>query len=552
MAETPEQHMEKVTPEVMIMTTASEMQMMHILMNDNSFIFRWLDRIHIDHWNHPYSKKLFQALSWYVKKYETLPSIHEIHQILLQFVTVDDPMKELMEYATEITAVKIPDNPEFLKDFLLDHCRAFDYKNFVLSAAVAVREKNFDGIEKELRDLAVRHQKAQIVAEYGQESVAARVDGEYEWICIECGFMFVDLLQTQKPSACPTCGNSNNLIWQKKVRVFPSHLPTLNEKHGGGYKSKAVTVFMGPSGSGKSWWLCNVGSHFLLQGFNVFHLTFELDRGETQARYDVINTGFSFEQREANPHALDQALDVQRQTGKMGKFYCIEMLTGTCSCNQVRATLEDHRLYTGDHPHVVILDYMTIMMPNNPKHVDMTRTYEKHKIIAEEVRALAQELNMPVITAVQSNRGSVEKRTIRTDDIADSWGVVHVVDLVLTINQEIAEVSCDKGRLFVAKARSHLDKYTIAYDIRGDNGRLSEDVLLTKVYNDKAQQQVDAAKKAIQAGQVPAVQPVFDAAAASASILNMAGGQALKPGRQVAAQAPPSVLPQMPPPPSGS
>jgi len=532
---------QSVAPEDMGLLPEMELATLKLICTDENFVLKWINKLRPEHFTHPYAHLIIRAVTTYwnqmrERESETgtplkrLPEMGTLQQVLRSYLKISDPQQEVFDYAAEMARVKIPDR-EFLKKRLMDHIKIFDYKQFILEAASAIVKGDFGDIEERLRELQVQHQSSPIVEEYGRESVADRVKKESEG----------------------------------RYAVI-SKLPTLNQNHGGGFKNGTITLFMGPTGCGKSIMLCNVGAYGMCQHklettvaddrgmpapaprpLVVYHFTFELSRDETAARYDVILSGHTFKQRTESPEAIDRFMDAERKRGSLGKLYLIELPTGSCSANTVRASLDEHVLLTGDKPDLLILDYITIMTPNNPRHVDMTRTYDKHKVITEEVRALAMELNIPVISAVQSNRGSIEKMNreaggIQTDDVADSFAVMHVSDLVISINQDDGEKQCKKGRFWVAKARSEKDDYAIAFDIRYDNLRVSEDVNLTAAINDKiAKNARSTSEQTSEDGKAMPVPMGYDPSAVDASLLSMVGVQGRRPGQQSIADAPPEL-----------
>lgn len=438
-----------------------EQQALRIIATDDSFLIKWKGRLKPDHFNEPHIQVIFKVIDTYVTQRNTLPTMEMIYQGIKDQIGAYDNYQGFADYALALFQKVFRTDAEAVKDCVLAHMKAVDFDRYVIEAARLAADKKYDEIGPLLAALTVRHTHTKPVAEYlsvKEDHVASRVVTE----------------------------NS-----QKLATTTP--WVTFNNKHGGGFPSSALSCFMGPTGSGKSIFLVNAGTHCVLQGKTVYHFTFELSEIKTKARYDVCLSGASYAERKANPELLDKSLAALKNRGKL---FVIQISTGTCSAENVRAVINDHVLMGAPRPDVIILDYLTIMTPNNPENVDMKKDYARLKVIAEEVRALAMDLDLPVLSALQSNRGAAGKEKINKEDIADSYAVMHVLDCVLTINQTDAEKQAGKLRVYAAKVRDFEDCYTIAMDVNYQNLRIAEDALTTSNYNkavaamaDKALQQ---------------------------------------------------------------
>jgi predicted subunit of tRNA(5-methylaminomethyl-2-thiouridylate) methyltransferase len=498
----------------------NERKVLKIILTDQTFITRWKGRLLAEHFGHDWSRLIFRAIDGFQGKYKTLPAVSSLLQILKEYVTLDLPLNEIAQHLTDTLAEPLPDI-HFIKELVLEHMKCQDYNNLAVNVADAVGHKRYDEIPELFRETVMRHTEAPPPEEYEERTVAERVALEKS--------------ATGKPVQSP---------W-----------PTFNANHGGGWDASAVAVIMGPLGSGKSILLVNAGVHAVVNGKTVFHFTFELSKDKTLARYDVCLTGRTHKERRADPGECDRIITTMRKEGKLGKLFVLEIPTGQCSANAVQnAVQQQMAMSPEDKPDVIVLDYLGIMMPNDPKSVDMKNTYQKLKTISEEVRALAMILKLPVVTAFQSNRGSFGKETIRKDDAADSIAVLHVVDDVLTINQTDIDRAAGVMRLYSAKSRDHADAYNIVCNVDYDNLRVTENVEGTTAYNKRIEgKKADPSsyrKASIAADGTPLEHPapVFDPGSAEASFASVVDmGQTPFKRRQLEENGVAATLPVPPP-----
>jgi KaiC/GvpD/RAD55 family RecA-like ATPase len=433
----------ELTPEI-------ERQAIRIVVKDSGFISKWRDRLQPEHFDIPHNQVLFKVTAEYTKKYGKLPTIEALYQLVRMSLSIDDNVAAFMTYITELFNEPDRQDASFVKTLLLEHMELVDTRIFINAAVTCYTTKELKKIPALARALEKTYTLDVPVGAYHStpdDKIAARV-----------------ALEATAKAAVPSPWDS------------------FNRQHGGGFHAASLSCFMGSTGCGKSIMLANVSSHLMRKSFTVYFFTFELSRLKTSARHDVILTGCTYEERKKNPEVLDQAIDTLRKNG-MGDLYVIQYPTGTASANTVRTAIDEYRVRGCKPPDIVILDYLTIMAPNNPDDVDMKRDYAKLKVIAEEVRALAMELDIPFLSALQSNRGAADKEKQSKQDIADSYAVMHVLDCVLSINQSDLEKQAGKIRLYAAKVRDGGDGYTIVTRCDYNNLRVIEDPETTANYN---------------------------------------------------------------------
>ena len=250
--------------------------------------------------------------------------------------------------------------------------------------------------------------------------------------------------------------------------VCPTGLPRLDAKDifRGGLGRGEIGVVTANTGVGKSHWLVAMGANAMRAGKNVLHYTFELTEYSVGLRYDsnLCNV--------PSNDVQDQKEQVLKKYENMdlGRLIIKEYPTGSASSITIRNHVEKLML-KGFKPSVIIIDYADIMRS--------TRAYDslRHelKLIYEELRNLAMELNVPVWTASQANRDSAKADIVGLENMSEAYGKAMVADVVISLSRKATEKATGSGRLFVAKNRAGRDG--LVFPIHIDTARSTFEIL---------------------------------------------------------------------------
>jgi replicative DNA helicase len=220
----------------------------------------------------------------------------------------------------------------------------------------------------------------------------------------------------------------------------------------GGLPPKSLGIVVAPPGKGKSHALVHIGKNAILDGKRVLHITLELTAEYVADRYDASFTGIALNALE------ERADDVAERIEELGARFTDadkrevlvikEFPTGTLTVKKLRSfirTLER----VGFYPDEVIVDYAGLMQPEFPTGDEYTDLGKA----CTELRAMAMELGIPIWTAAQGNRGSLGKEILTGKDLADSFKMLMIGDVLIAICQTEVEEKTSRGRIFVIKNR---------------------------------------------------------------------------------------------------
>ena len=180
----------------------------------------------------------------------------------------------------------------------------------------------------------------------------------------------------------------------------------------------------------------------------LFTYTFELSEEAVGLRYDSNLCDI------ANNEVVNHKDEVEDfyKDHDMGKLIIKEYPTGSASIVTLKNHL-DKLLLKNFKPHVIIVDYADIM--RSTRSFDSLR--HELKLVYEELRNLAMELNVPIWTASQANRDSANSDIVGLENMAEAYGKAMVADLVISISRKATEKASGGGRLFIAKNRAGRD-----------------------------------------------------------------------------------------------
>ena len=233
-------------------------------------------------------------------------------------------------------------------------------------------------------------------------------------------------------------------------QACPTGIARLDQKDilRGGLGRGEIGVVTANTGVGKSHWLVAMGANAMKAGKNVLHYTFELTEHAVGLRYD--SNLCDIPSNEVQDHK-EQVLK-RYENMELGRLIIKEYPTGSASSVTIRNHIEKLML-RGFTPSVIIIDYADIM--RSTKSYDSLR--HELKLIYEELRNLAMDLNVPIWTASQANRESANSEIVGLENMSEAYGKAMVADVVISLSRKAMEKATGAGRLFIAKNRAGTD-----------------------------------------------------------------------------------------------
>jgi archaellum biogenesis ATPase FlaH len=221
-------------------------------------------------------------------------------------------------------------------------------------------------------------------------------------------------------------------FYTKKETRIPFDLDVFNKITGGGLTSKTLNVLMAAPGAGKTLVMCHMAAGYLTAGLNVLYITLEMSEERISERIDANLMNVAMADIESMGKKIyDKKIeDIQKKT--VGKLIVKEYPTVQAGAGHFRHLIKELEMKRKFSADVVFIDYINLCQSMVYRGANVS-SYEKIKSIAEELRGLAVELVVPIITATQINRSGAASSDVSMENVAESFGLPATADLFLAL-----------------------------------------------------------------------------------------------------------------------
>ena len=334
-----------------------------------------------------------------------------------------------------ITGVDIDIIPNFSVnqfDWFLDEFEAFtkrqELERAILKAADLLEKGDFDPVEKLIKDAVQISLQKDMGTDYFYDP-AARINKYFN------------------------SGGQVSTGWPQMDRILY-----------GGFSRGELNIFAGGSGSGKSLVMMNIALNWLQQGMSGVYITLELSEELTSLRTDAMLTQMGTKSIRKD---IDTTSLKVKMVGKKSGQYRVKALPAQSNVNDIRAYLKEVQIQTGIHIDFVMVDYLDLVMPVSVK-VNPNDQFIKDKYVAEELRNLAKEMGILMVTASQLNRSAVDEIEFDHSHIAGGISKINTADNVFGIFTSRSMRERGKYQIQCMKSRSSTgvgQKIDLDYDI---------------------------------------------------------------------------------------
>lgn len=356
-----------------------------------------------EYFNDRSDKTIFHEITSFVQTYNNTPTIEAIGLAIKERRNLtDDEVEKCETSLKEIEAISKEQSPiQWIVDKTEKFCQEKAIYNAVLGSISILdgKDKNHDKgqIPKILSDALAVSFDSSVGHDYLENS-----DARYEF-------------------------------YHRHEERIPFDLEYFNKITKGGLPSKTLNIALAGTGVGKSLFMCHVAASCMVQGKNVLYITMEMAEEKIAERIDANLLNVTVDELSELPKELyDKKID-KLKSKVMGKLIIKEYPTASASTTHFRTLLNELNLKKSFVPDIIFIDYLNICCSSRIKAGASVNSYTYVKAIAEELRGMAVEFNVPIVSATQTTRSGFTSSDPGLEDTSESFGLPATADLMFAL-----------------------------------------------------------------------------------------------------------------------
>jgi replicative DNA helicase len=396
------------------------------LVSDKGFLEQIVDILSYEYFEMDSHKWTVRKITEYFLKYKELPTF-DVFKVEIKSIPesqadlkfgVFEEIKKAYSHTSDTDVT-------YVKEQFLTFCKQQKLKRAILNSADHLNHGNYEAIKHEI-DEAMR---AGVERNLGHEYLVG-IDDRMSLMARSC------------------------------VRTA---WPIIDARMDGGLGNGELAFVVAPAGSGKSWLLMRFGAEAMKQGKHVLHVTLELSENYVGLRYDAYFAGIAFQDVRKNIPAVKSKLEEHKNNGG-GQLFVKYFPLKTVSPHSLKQHIERLQLINGIKIGMLIVDYADILRPFMADR--NSNSYNEAGSVYEELRQIAGELQIPVWSASQSNRGAHDEEVIQAHNVADSYRKIMTGDFIISLSRRMEDKMANTGRIHIIKNRfgQDGDTFPIEFD----------------------------------------------------------------------------------------
>jgi replicative DNA helicase len=247
--------------------------------------------------------------------------------------------------------------------------------------------------------------------------------------------------------------------YHRKEDKIPFDLEYFNKITKGGLPNKTLNVALAGTGVGKSLFMCHMASSVLLQGRNVLYITLEMAENRIAERIDsnLLNVNIK-DIVDLSKNMFEKKIDILNKKTQ-GKLIIKEYPTASAHSGHFKSLLNELSLKKSFKPDIIFIDYLNICASSRYKANFSVNSYSYVKAIAEELRGLAVEFNVPIVSATQTTRSGYGNSDVELTDTSESFGLPATADFMFALisTEELEQM----GQIMVKQLKNRYNDPTV-------------------------------------------------------------------------------------------
>ena len=436
------------------------------LVSNEQYARKVLPFMKSDYFSDKIERTIFEEIQKFVEKYNGIPS-----QTSLEIEVHDRGDLNETDYKKVIEVIKTLEFTEVDFDWLVDTTEKF-CKDKAIYNAIVEGIQIIDGTDKNRGPDAI----PSILTDALAVGFDNRVGHDY-------------MLDS----------DSRYEYYHKVEEKIPFDLEFFNKITRGGLPPKTLNIVLAGTGVGKSLFMCHMAANCLSQGRNVLYITLEMAEERIAERIDANLMNISMDDLHELPKQMfdDKIARIREKTN--GKLIIKEYPTASAHSAHFRGLIKELAIKKTFKPDIIFIDYLNICASSRFKGAISVNSYMYIKSIAEELRGLAVETNLPIMSATQTNRTGFVSTDVGLEDTSESFGLPATADLMFALisNEELDGLN----QIAVKQLKNRYNDPTVnkRFVVGIDRAKM-------RLYDVKLSEQ----KNIVDSGQTNFLEPVFD------------------------------------------
>jgi replicative DNA helicase len=391
-----------------------EKKILKHLINDDEYTRKTLPFLSGDFFSEPSEKAVFEEIQQYITKYNTLPTTEAIEiEVDKRTNLSGDQHKKIVTLIHEIATSEFDKkDTAWLVDATEKFCQEKAIYNAIMESISILDESGKS-----------KHDKGAIPTILSN-ALAISFDNHV-------GHDFIDDAQSRYD------------FYHKIERRIPFDLDYLNRITKGGLPEKTLNIILAGTGVGKSMFMCHCAASNLTLGKNVLYITLEMAEERIAERIDANLLNVDLDKLAALPKESYLKKIERLKEKTLGRLIIKEYPTASASVTHFKHLLSELKLKRQFIPDIIYIDYLNICASARIKHGSNVNSYSYIKAIAEELRGLAVEYGVAVISATQTTRGGYSNSDVELTDTSESFGLPATADFMIALisTEELADLN---------------------------------------------------------------------------------------------------------------
>ena len=372
------------------------------IMKNEPFMRKVLPFLKDEYFTVEEDRTLFKEMRSFILKYNSLPTVDALSIEIDSLRTLkEDQVKSIQQVINELDADKVDTNIDWLSESTEKFCQEKAIYNAILTSIDIMNNKNSPHSKGAIPQLLSDALGVSFDPNVGHDYLES-FDDRFEY-------------------------------YHRTQEKIPFDLDFFNKITKNGLPKKTLNIALAGTGVGKSLFMCHVAASCLTQGRNVLYITLELAEEEVAKRIDANLMNITFEDLMALPKDMYKKKAENLISKTNGKLIVKEYPTAGASTIHFKALLNELNLKKSFKPDIIFIDYLNICMSARVKPGGSVNSYTYIKSIAEELRGLAVEYEVPVVSATQTTRSGYSNSDVDLTDTSESFGLPATADFMFAL-----------------------------------------------------------------------------------------------------------------------